>query len=102
MTKIQAAQLAAHGIRVNSVSPGWTWSDPIGGATEGDREKADRIGSAMHPMGKIGDQSDVAEACIFLCSDHAGHITGVDLPVDGGYTTLGPEQQIGSIEWLMG
>jgi NAD(P)-dependent dehydrogenase (short-subunit alcohol dehydrogenase family) len=100
MTKIQAAQLAGAGVRVNCVSPGWTWSDPIGGATEGNREKADSIGATMHPLGKIGDQADVANACLFLCSDAACHITGVDLPVDGGYMTLGPEQQIGSIEWL--
>ena len=100
MTRVQAAQLACHGIRVNSVSPGWTWSDPIGGATEGDREKADRVGATMHPLGKIGDQADVANACLFLCSEEARHVTGVDLPVDGGYMTLGPEQQTGSIEWL--
>ncbi len=100
MTKLQAAQLAGDGIRVNSVSPGWTWSDPIAGATGGDREKADRIGATMHPLGKIGDQADVANACLFLCSEQARHITGVDLPVDGGYMTLGPEQQTGSIEWL--
>lgn len=102
MTRLQAAQLAGQGIRVNSVSPGWTWSDPIAGAVEGDRERADRIGAAMHPAGRIGDQADVAEACLFLCSPQARHISGVDLPVDGGYMTLGPEQQTGSIEWLMG
>ena len=102
MTRLQAAQYAEHGIRVNSVSPGWTWSDPIAGGTEGDREKADRIGAAMHPLGKIGDQRDVANACLFLCSSEAKHISGVDLPVDGGYMTLGPEQQTGSIEWLTG
>ena len=100
MTKIQAAQLAGDGIRVNSVSPGWTWSDPIAGATEGNRKKANDIGATMHPLGQIGDQADVANACLFLCSEQARHITGVDLPVDGGYMTLGPEQQTGSIEWL--
>ena len=100
MTRVQAAQLATHGIRVNSVSPGWAWSDPIGGATGGDREKADSVGATMHPLGRISDQADVANACLFLCSEEARHITGVDLPVDGGYMTLGPEQQTGSIDWL--
>ena len=54
----------------------------------------------MHPLGRISDQADVANACLFLCSEEARHITGVDLPVDGGYMTLGPEQQTGSIDWL--
>lgn len=100
MTKLQAAQLATHGIRVNSISPSWVWSDPIGGATGGDRGKADSVGATMHPLGGIIDQVDLANACLFLCSEQARHITGVDLPVDGGYMTLGPEQQTGSIEWL--
>lgn len=100
MSRLQAAQLAGRGVRVNTVSPGWTWSDPIAGATHGDRAKADSAGAAMHPLGHIGSQQDVANACLFLCSDEAKHITGIDLPVDGGYTTLGPEQQIGSLEWL--
>lgn len=100
MTKVQAAQLAGRGIRVNAVSPGWTWSDPIAGATDGNRNRADGVGATMHPLGCIGGQRDVANACLFLCSDEAKHITGIDMPVDGGYMTLGPEQQTGSIEWL--
>lgn len=100
MTRLQAAQLASHGVRVNSVSPGWTWSDPIAGAVGGDREAADRVGAAMHPLGRIADQADIANACLFLCSAEARFVSGVDLPVDGGYMTLGPEQQTGSIEWL--
>ncbi len=100
MTRLQAAQLAEHGIRVNCVSPGWTWSDPIAMCVNGDRAKADEAGALMHPQGKIGDQLDVANACLFLCSDAAKHITGIDLPVDGGYMTLGPEQQTGSLDWL--
>lgn len=100
MSRMQAAQLASRGVRVNTVSPGWTWSDPIAGATDGDRTKADNAGAVMHPLGHIGSQLDVANACLFLCSEEAKHITGVDLPVDGGYMTLGPEQQTGSLQWL--
>ncbi|MCC6943557.1 MAG: SDR family oxidoreductase, partial [Thermomicrobiales bacterium] len=39
----------------------------------------------MHPMGRIGEPSEVAEAILFLASDAASFVTGAVLPVDGGY-----------------
>ena len=54
MTRNQALALAHDNIRVNSVSPGWTWSNPISMLSGGDRAKADRIGGEMHLPGRIG------------------------------------------------
>jgi NAD(P)-dependent dehydrogenase (short-subunit alcohol dehydrogenase family) len=102
LTHKLAAELAPDGIRVNAVSPGWTWSDPISMAANGSIKTADTIGARMHPLGRIGRGKDVADAILFLCSDEASFITGVDLPVDGGYTTLGPEQTTSPFEWLEG
>jgi NAD(P)-dependent dehydrogenase (short-subunit alcohol dehydrogenase family) len=92
LTRNEAMELAADKIRVNAVSPGWTWSTVVERATKGDRAKADRIAADYHPLGRVGDAEDVARAVLFLCSDEARHVTGVDLPVDGGYAMTGPDQ----------
>jgi NAD(P)-dependent dehydrogenase (short-subunit alcohol dehydrogenase family) len=92
VTRNEAMELAADRIRVNSVAPGWTWSAVIERLAKGDRAKADRIAGEYHPLGRVGDAEDVARAVLFLCSDDARHITGIDLPVDGGYAMTGPDQ----------
>jgi NAD(P)-dependent dehydrogenase (short-subunit alcohol dehydrogenase family) len=52
-------------------------------------------------LGRIGEPEEVAEAVIFLCSDHASFITGTDLAVDGGYSAMGPEMASPAIPKLM-
>jgi NAD(P)-dependent dehydrogenase (short-subunit alcohol dehydrogenase family) len=91
MTRSAAMELAPDRIRVNTVSPGWTWTTPIVNATGGDRTKADRIAADYHPLGRVADAEEVAHAVLFLCSDEARFITGIDLPVDGGYAITGPD-----------
>lgn len=91
LTRSEAMELARDHIRVNAVSPGWTWSTAIEKATKGDRAKADRIGADYHPLGRVGDPHEVARAVLYLCSDDASFITGIDLPVDGGYAMTGPD-----------
>ncbi|WP_207958617.1 SDR family oxidoreductase [Pigmentiphaga sp. D-2] len=92
LTRSQALDLAADGIRVNSVSPGWTWSGILDQVSGGDRAKVDRVAAPFHMLGRAGDPEEVAAAVLFLCSDEASFITGADLPVDGGYGAMGPEQ----------
>jgi NAD(P)-dependent dehydrogenase (short-subunit alcohol dehydrogenase family) len=92
LTRNEAMELAPHRIRVNSVSPAWTWSGPVERATGGDRAKADRVGADYHPLGRVADAEEVARAVLFLCSDEASFITGADLPVDGGYAMTGPDR----------
>jgi NAD(P)-dependent dehydrogenase (short-subunit alcohol dehydrogenase family) len=101
LTRNEAMDLAADGIRVNSISPGWTWSRVIESFSGGDRAKADRVGGAFHFPKRIGDAEEVAEAVVFLCSDHASFITGTDLAVDGGYSAMGPEMAEPAIPKLM-
>ncbi|MEN3341719.1 MAG: hypothetical protein V7644_1123 [Actinomycetota bacterium] len=100
LTKNQAADLAPRGIRVNSVSPGWTWSDPLGRMTGESRELADRASSRTQPLGRAGDPEEVAQAVVFLCSPAASFVTGADLPVDGGFSMLGPDQGRGPRYWI--
>src|SRR5688500_75917 len=100
LTRNQAATLAPRGVRVNSVSPGWTWSDALSRMAGGDRAHADRMAAPLHPLGRAGDPDDVAQVVLFLCSDAARFVTGADIPVDGGFSMLGPDQGRSARDWF--
>jgi NAD(P)-dependent dehydrogenase (short-subunit alcohol dehydrogenase family) len=101
LTRNEAMDLAGEKIRVNSLSPGWTWCRLMDELTRGDKVKTNRVGGPFHLLGRIGEPEEVAEAVLFLCSDHASFITGTDLAVDGGYSAMGPEMAIPAIPKLM-
>lgn len=100
LTRNMAMDLAGEGIRVNSVSPGWTWSRVMDELTQGDRNKTDKVAAPFHMLGRVGDPEEVANAVMFLCSSRASFITGADLAVDGGYSAMGPEQGVPAIPLL--
>lgn len=91
MTRCQAAALAQDKIRVNSVSPGWTWSTVIETLSDGNRARAEEVAAMIQPAGRLATPEDIAAAVIFLCSDAASFVTGTDIGVDGGYSAIGPE-----------
>ena len=90
-TRSQALLLAEDNIRVNSVSPGWVWSNVIRDMTGNDRAKADRVAGEFHLSGRTVDPEEVARTVVFLCSDAASGINGADVPVDSGYSAIGAE-----------
>lgn len=100
LTRNMAMDLAPDGIRVNSVSPGWTWSKVMVSLTGGDRAKTDRVAAPFHLLGRAGDPEEVAAVVTFLCSDAASFVTGADWAVDGGYSAMGPERAVPAIPQL--
>jgi NAD(P)-dependent dehydrogenase (short-subunit alcohol dehydrogenase family) len=86
ITKHLAIEWADRGIRVNAVAPGTIRTERVKQLPDepGGPEYLAAI-EAMHPMGRIGEPSEVAAAILFLASDDASFVTGVILPVDGGY-----------------
>ena len=91
MTRCQALDLAPRGIRANSISPGYVWTDVIDRAAGGDRVKWDPIFGAACPMRRCSDPNEIATAVAFLASEEASYITGADLIVDGGMVSMTPD-----------
>ncbi|KEF52251.1 uncharacterized protein A1O9_11491 [Exophiala aquamarina CBS 119918] len=88
LTRSDALDYAAHRIRVNAVLPG-TIETPMTHANEKMRRVIEAHAvNVMTPMKRWGQAEEIADTCIFLCSNKASFIQGVSLPVDGGYTAI--------------
>ena len=83
LTKSLAIAYAADGIRVNAIAPGWIVT-PLTQTLQDDAVRSAQI-LARTPLGRWGTAEDVADPVLFLASPAARFITGVTLPVDGGY-----------------
>jgi NAD(P)-dependent dehydrogenase (short-subunit alcohol dehydrogenase family) len=81
LTKHLAVEWADRGIRVNAVAPGTILTEAVAGLPDEYKEPM----LEAHPLGRLGEPSEVASAILFLASDEASFITGAILPVDGGY-----------------
>lgn len=86
LTRAMALDHAAEGIRVNCVCPGSARTPMIAAAWEQHGPGAADLWAGKHPLGRIAEPEEVAEAIHWLASDGASFVTGVALPVDGGIT----------------
>jgi NAD(P)-dependent dehydrogenase (short-subunit alcohol dehydrogenase family) len=83
LTKAAALEYAAQHIRVNAVAFGTVLTE-VNQRWYADEQIRQRMTSVI-PMGRVADPLEAAEAILWLCSDAASYVTGVTLPVDGGY-----------------
>jgi NAD(P)-dependent dehydrogenase (short-subunit alcohol dehydrogenase family) len=84
LTKQFAVSFGPHGVRVNAICPGYI-ETPM---TKGNRERPGgrEFMESLQPMGRLGQPEEIAAVAAFLASDAASFVTGVAMPVDGGYT----------------
>ncbi len=88
LTKTLAVEWARHGIRVNAVSPGYVRT-PLVEKGLGAGVIDENVLVRRTPMGRLGRPEEIAEVVLFLLSDAASYVNGVNLPVDGGWTAFG-------------
>lgn len=90
LTKSAALEFAHKGIRINVICPGSIetemLTDVFANVKQEDLQKARQAQAAAYPMRRITTPEEVAKSAVWLCSDEASFITGVALPVDGGWT----------------
>jgi 3-oxoacyl-[acyl-carrier protein] reductase len=87
MVKGLSTELAPHGIYVNCVAPGWVATDMTAGVMNDD-EYRKRVFATI-PLGRIATPDEIAAPILFLCTEHAGFITGEIFNVNGGAVLVG-------------
>jgi NAD(P)-dependent dehydrogenase (short-subunit alcohol dehydrogenase family) len=84
LTRQFGINFAKRGVRVNAVAPGYIVTPMTAMVRENPEYEA--FLTSLHPIGRLGQPEEIAAAAAFLASDEASFVTGVTLPVDGGYT----------------
>lgn len=86
LSRAVAAQYGQHGIRSNTVCPGAIVTPMIAGIYESDPQRRVAMANRV-PLKRVGQAEDITAAVIYLVSDQASYVTGIDLIVDGGWLT---------------
>ena len=85
-TRAAAAELAKYNITVNAICPGYFYTELTTAVLDTDMFKA--FADSHVPMKRYGNEGELNAGAIFLASDEASYVTGVILPIDGGYTAV--------------
>lgn len=102
LSKTQAVEYAQDQVRVNLLVLGHIWSDPFEGLTSDNRAHADAVSASYNLKGRVANGEEVAKVAAFVASSDASYMTGAEVPVDGGYSAMGPEQHTPLMPLLMG
>ncbi len=84
LTRAAALEYGKHNIRINAVCPGPIRTPMLGRLTHEKPDIEARFARA-EPLRRLGEPSEIAEATAWLCSDRASYVTGLPMPVDGGF-----------------
>lgn len=84
MTRQLATEFGPHGVRVNAIAPSSIRTEKVAANMP---EPVQRQVAGLHPIGRLGTTTDVAEAVLFLASDASGYLTGLTIDVAGGRIT---------------
>ncbi len=84
LTKYLAIQLARYGVRANSIHPGGVYTD----LTRAGYDNPEILKKSVeeHPIGRVGQPTDIAYGALYLASDESSWVTGTELVIDGGFT----------------
>ena len=98
LTRQLAAEWADRGVRINAISPGYFMSEMVREGLEltGTRPWID----SRNPMRRMGEHTELAGPIVFLASDAASYVTGINLPVDGGHSTVIGSAQL-QVPWQL-
>jgi NAD(P)-dependent dehydrogenase (short-subunit alcohol dehydrogenase family) len=91
LTKSDAFYYGKYGIRVNSIHPGYIWTDMVEDMAPDDPVEEKQFRKELDELtllGHIGEPEDVAYAIVYLASDESKYITGAEITIDGGFTTV--------------
>lgn len=82
LTRVNAVELAEHGIQVNAIAPGYYFTEMTAELSGAPLEQSLK---RRTPSGRLGETDDLVGTCLYLASRASDHVTGVCIPVDGGY-----------------
>lgn len=88
LTRAAAIEYTRLGIRINAICPGYIRTPMSLRSIADTPGLTEEIAAAHMPIGRIGEPSEIADAVLWLCSDHASFVVGAALPIDGGYTAV--------------